>query len=73
MLDIARNFINLHKNNKLEEWQPLNLIAEDQKLNAIYLSLINGVYGEVTIEEGQHRIEINTNDSINGNSIEYFW
>lgn len=71
--EIARAFVDAHKNSSLEEWQPMNVFDEEEKLNTIYNNMVNDVYGECRQEDGEYQIEIDRFDSITGAPQIFTW
>ena len=57
---IALNFINLHKNNIIEEW-----LLSSSSLESIYYNLVGGVYGDTE----DNCVEISSTESHTGNPI----
>ena len=62
-IDIAKEFVSLHKHSDFREWQGHGYSDED-KLITIYFNLIGGVYGEVTVEGKVYNIEISRYDRV---------
>ena len=56
----ALNFINLHKNNIIEEW-----LLSASSLESIYYNLVGGVYGDTE----DNSVEISSTESHTGNPI----
>lgn len=57
---IALDFINLHKNNIIEEW-----LLSASSLESIYYNLVGGVYGDTE----DNSVEISSTESHTGNPI----
>ena len=73
-IEIAQNFVDMHKDNNIDNWQPLQVFEQTKKLETIYDNLINGVYGEVRENSfGEYEIEISGNESKSGNPIVFEW
>ncbi len=45
MIAVARDFLDLHKDSSLDDWQ-LGGATDDDKLMVLYSNLVDGVYGE---------------------------
>ena len=70
--EIAKDFISHHDDAALDCWQPVGLFGES-KLLAIYHNLIEGLYGNVTEEDGTFSVEIGSQDSKTGNPYIFEW
>jgi len=72
--EIAKDFVNLHKENNIENWQPLHVFIENEKLLIIWNYLMGGTYGEVRENDyDEYEIEIPGNQSKTGNPIIFEW
>lgn len=72
---IAQEYVDLHRDKDLSNWQPLALTGNN-KLLRIYDNLIAGEYGEVHIEDkssGALSVEIPSRDTAAGNPIIFEW
>ena len=84
-IEVAKDFVALHKENNVSEWQPLFDDSDKQWL-AIFSSLENEVYGsvrdngyyddddcEVYVEPTEWEIEVSSFESKSGNPIVFNW
>ena len=71
-IQIAKDFIRLHKNANVTDWQPVGT-SDDNKYLTIYDNLVGDVYGETRpADEGdlaEFTLEINRFHSHTGNPI----
>jgi hypothetical protein len=66
---VAQDYIDMHKNDSIDNWQPWNIFDLDQKLLIIGNNLLSGVYGDVRENDGVYEIEIRGAESCSGNPI----
>ena len=66
---IARDFINLHRDNNLYNWVPLGNCDDETKLERIYCHMMAGTFGSCSFINGKYRIEVDNFDSVDGNSM----
>ena len=69
-IEIAKNFVELHKKRNLDDWVSFEIYDDDAKYLHIYENLINGVYGNVRTEGLEDlQIEIGYYESHTNSSI----
>lgn len=74
MINIAKEFVSLHKENNLKDWQPFGCYDDNVKLLSIYQNMVNGVYGECAeVARGYYELEISRVDSRVGRSRIFSW
>ena len=83
-IELAKDFIFHHKENKLQSWIPENL-SEEKLLLKVFSNLENGLYGEVasdaeydddgkiTTVETMYQIEIGSHESKSGRAHIFAW
>jgi len=83
-IELAKDFIFHHKENKLQSWIPENL-SEEKLLLKVFSNLENGLYGEVasdaeydddgkiTTVETMYQIEIGSHESKSGRAHIFDW
>jgi len=68
-IEIAQRFVELHKKNDVEQWQPLDRFGDD-KYRTIYHMLASGEYGNVKYNDPDDltsaEIEIGNFESVDG-------
>ena len=81
-IELAKDFIRLHKETRLQSWIPENL-SEEKLLLKVFSNLKNGLYGEVTSDaeydddDGKittmYEIEIGSHESKSGRAHIFAW
>jgi len=67
-IQLAKDFVSMHKNANIDDWQPLYIFGNSKYL-AIYHNLIDGVYGNTGSDDEDRAVEISSHESKTGNSI----
>ena len=79
-IELAKDFIQLHKDNQFQSWIPENL-SEEKLLLRVFSNLENGLYGEVAsdaeYDDGKittmYQIEIGSHESKSGRAHIFAW
>jgi hypothetical protein len=84
-IDIAKDYVAVHKDNDVSRWQPLVLYGNAKYL-VIYKQLINGLYRQVTcvdqvlsdsgdiLHHGmEYQVEISAIDTRSQKSVVFWW
>lgn len=71
-VDIAQDFVSLHKDSDIDNWQPMGVFGEE-KLLAIYANMVDGEYGECTLEDGFYEVEIGRFEHKDGHAYMFGW
>jgi len=81
-IELAKDFIQLHKDNQFQSWIPEKM-SEEKLLLKVFSNLENGLYGEVTSDaeydddDGKittmYQIEIGSHESKSGRAHIFAW
>ncbi len=72
-IEIAKQFVALHKNDDADTWLPSERGYGEKKLLAIYQHLLNGTFGNVRNDEYGFEIEISGFETKTGNPYLFEW